>query len=112
MKRFFGFALIVALLTVPAFAAKNSKKVTLTTDVKIGSTELKAGSYQVTWTGDGKEVQVTIAQKGGATVTVPATVVDAKNNHVGAVISTVNGSSTLKTIMLDDRNLVFSQEVK
>jgi hypothetical protein len=109
MKRFFGYALIVAMLAIPAFAAKNSKKVTLTADVKVGSTELKAGSYLVTWTGDGKEVQVTIAAKKGASVTVPATVVEAKNNHVGAVISTANGSSTLKTILLDDCNLVLAE---
>ena len=106
MKRFFGYALIVAMFTIPAFAAKNSKKVTITSDVRVGSTQLKAGSYQVTWTGEGKEVQVTIAQKGGATVTVPATVVEAQNNHVGAVIATVDGASILKTILLDDRNLV------
>lgn len=106
MKRFLGYALVVAMLAIPAFAAKNSKKVTLTADVKVGSTELKAGDYVVTWTGDGKDVQVTIAAKKGATVTVPATVVEAKNDHVGAVIATVNGASTLKTILLDDRNLV------
>ncbi|HEX7727763.1 MAG TPA: hypothetical protein VF392_01915 [Terracidiphilus sp.] len=109
MKRFFGYALIVAMLAIPAFAAKNSKKVTLTADVKVGSTELKAGDYVVTWTGDGKDVQVTIAQKRGATVTVPATVVEAKNDHVGALIVTLNGSNTLKTILLDDRNLVLAE---
>ena len=109
MKRFFGYALMVAMLAIPAFAAKNSKKVTLTADVKVGSTELKAGDYVVTWTGDGKDVQVTIAQKRGATVTVPATVVEAKNDHVGALIVTLNGSNTLKTILLDDRNLVLAE---
>jgi hypothetical protein len=109
MKRFLGYALIVAMLAIPAFAAKNSKKVTLTADVKVGSTELKAGDYVVTWTGDGKDVQVTIAQKRGATVTVPATVVEAKNDHVGALIVTLNGSNTLKTILLDDRNLVLAE---
>jgi hypothetical protein len=111
MKRFFGFALIAALLAIPAFAAKNSKTVTLTADAKVGSTELKAGSYKVSWTGEGKEVQVTIAKK-DVTVTVPATVVEAKNNHVGAIISTAEGTSTLKTILLDDRNLVLSQASK
>jgi hypothetical protein len=108
MKRFFGFALIVGLLSIPAFAAKNSQSLNLATTVKVGSTSLPAGDYKVTWTGTGSSVQVTIAHKGGATVTVPAKLVDAKNGHVGVITDGANGSATLQTIELDNFNLVLT----
>jgi len=50
MKRFFGFALLIASLSVPAFAAKNSQNVTFTDAIRVGSTQLPAGDYKVTWT--------------------------------------------------------------
>ncbi len=46
MKRFFGYALIVASLSLPAFAAKNSQDVTLNAPVKVGTTQLPAGNYK------------------------------------------------------------------
>ena len=93
MKRIFGFALIVASLSVPALAAKNSQNVTFNDPVKVGSTQLPAGDYKVSWTGTGTDVQVTIADKDKKTVTVPAKIVDAKNGHVAVLTNTVGGVS-------------------
>lgn len=106
MKRFFGFALMAVLISLPAFAAKNSQTVSLKQDVTVGTTKLAAGDYKVSWTGEGANVQVTIAQKGGATVTVPAKVVEANNNHSGVITNTSNGANVLQTILLNKINLV------
>ncbi len=108
MKRFLGYVLVLGSLVVPAFAAKNSQSLTLTTPVTVGTTQLPAGDYKVTWTGTGSNVQVTIAQKGKATVNVAAKLVDAKNGHVGIITDTVNGATVLQTIELNNANLVLA----
>jgi len=107
MKRFFVSALLLASLSIPAFA-KNSQSITLTDSVKVGSTQLPAGNYKVTWTGTAPNVQVTIESKGKASVTVPAKLVDAKNGHVALQTDTVGGVQILNTIQLDNANLVLS----
>jgi hypothetical protein len=106
MKRFFGFALLIASLSVPAFAAKNSQNVTFTDAIRVGSTQLPAGDYKVTWTANGSNAQVTIAEKGRASVTVPAKLIDAKNGHVAVLTNTVGGVEVLETIQLDNLSLV------
>ncbi len=105
MKRAFAFALVLASLSVPAFAAKNSQSLTLNTPVKVGTTELPAGDYKVSWTGTGSAVQVTFAQKGKSPVTVPAKAVEAKNNHVSTLTNSVGGADVLESIQLKDLTL-------
>jgi hypothetical protein len=106
MKRFFGFALLVASLSVPAFAAKNSQNVTFTDAIRVGSTQLPAGDYKVSWTANGSNAQVTIAEKGKASVTVPAKLIDAKNGHIAVLTNTVGGVAVLETIQLDNLSLI------
>lgn len=108
MNRFFASALIVASLSVPAFAAKNSQTVTLTDAVKVGSTQLPAGDYKVSWTTNGSTAQVTIADKGKDSVTVPAKLVEAKNGHVALLTNTVSGVAVLESIQLNNVSLVLT----
>lgn len=108
MKRFFGYAFLLASLSIPALAAKNSQNITLSDTVKVGSTQLSAGDYKVSWTGTAPEVQVTIAAKGKTSVTVPAKLVDAKNGYVGLQTNTENGVRVLQAIHLDNANLVLT----
>lgn len=108
MKRFFGSVLILASLSVPAFAAKNSQSITLTDPVKVGSTQLSAGDYKLTWTGSAPNVQLTIAAKGKTSVTVPAKLIDAKNGHVALQTNTVNGVQILQGIQLDNLSLMLT----
>jgi hypothetical protein len=105
MKRAFGYAIILASLSIPAFAAKNSESVTINSPVKVGATELPAGNYKVSWTGTGSAVQVTFAQKGKAPVTVPAKAVDQKNGHVATLTNEVGGVSVLESIQLSNLTL-------
>jgi hypothetical protein len=108
MKRFFGFALLIASLSVPAFAAKNSQTVTFTDAVRVGSTQLTAGNYKVSWTASGSSAQVTIAENGKTVVTIPAKLIDAKNGHVAVLTSTVGGVEVLETIQLNNLSLVLA----
>jgi hypothetical protein len=106
MKRFLGFAIVVASLAVPAFAAKNSQTVTFTDAIRVGSTQLPAGNYKVSWTTNGSSAQVTIAEKGITAVTVPAKLVEAKNGHVALLTNTVGGVQVLESIQLNNVSLV------
>jgi hypothetical protein len=104
MKRLFGYALVLALATAPAFAAKNSQSVTLADSVKVGSTEIPAGDVKVTWTGTGDSVQVTLAEH-GKTITIPAKLVEEKHSHSSYVVSHSNGGNQLESIQLSHVSL-------
>jgi hypothetical protein len=106
VKRFFGFALLVVLFSAPAFAARNSQTVNLSENVKVGSTQIPAGNYKVTWTGSGSDAQVTLAQGGKTFVTVPAKVVGEKHDHSAITVSTRDGADVLETIDLNNVSLV------
>jgi hypothetical protein len=106
MKRFFGFALLVVLSSVPAFAARNSQTVNLPETVKVGSTQIPAGDYKLTWTGSGSNGQVTLAHDGKTLVTVPAKVVEEKNNFSGVTTKTLDGVDVLESIELNNLDLV------
>jgi hypothetical protein len=108
MKRFLGLAIILGSLSIPALAAKNSEHITIADPVQVGSTQLPAGNYTVSWTAIGSNAQVTIAQKGKASVTVPAKVVEAKNNHVAVLTDTKGGALVLESIELNKLDIVLT----
>ena len=107
MKRFFGFALLLVLFSVPAFAGKNSDTVNIPSKVTVGTTQIPAGSYKLTWTGSGSDVQLTLAS-GKTLVTVPAKVVAEKNGATGVITNTESGAEVLRTIHLSKLSLVLS----
>jgi hypothetical protein len=105
MKRFFGYAMLLALITAPAFAAKNSQSLTFSDPVIVGTTKLPAGDCKVTWTGTGNDVQVTL-QDNGKTVTVAARMIQEKNDQVGYLAGKQNGIDQIQTIKLHNVSLV------
>lgn len=107
MKRFLGYAAMLALVSAPAFAAKNSSTVNISEPVTVGTTQLPAAQYQVTWTGTGSSAQVTLAN-GKSTVTIPAKVVDQKNAVNSVLTGTKGGSTVLEGINLSKVTLVFT----
>ncbi len=109
MKRILGCALILGLLSVPGFAASNSKTVNLPENLTVGTTQLPAGDYKVSWTGSGPTVQVSFEQKGAyhpLTATVPAKLVEVQHGQTGLTIDNKGGVSTLEAIQLNKINLV------
>jgi uncharacterized membrane protein len=107
MKRFFGFVLLFAAVSIPALAAKNSQTVNVPIAVNAGSTKLAPGDYNVTWTGSGSNVQVTFAQGKKVVVTLPATLAEQKNRNAGLETHTQSGSEVLDTIRMDNITLKF-----
>ena len=105
MKRFFGFALTLVLFAAPAFAGNKPQSVTLSNAVLVGSTQLPAGDYKLSWTGAGPDVQATLAQSGKAVVNFSAKLVEGKftpsvgTNHQG-------GAVVLQTILTNTAQLV------
>ena len=111
MKRYFGIAIILTFLSIPSFAAKNEQTVTFSNAVTVGSAKLPAGDYKVTWTGTSPNVQVTLVQKDArhpATVTVPAKLVDQKNDRTAFTTGCDNGVNKLEQLQLKNENLVFT----
>jgi hypothetical protein len=106
MKRFFGYAMILALFSVPAFAASKSQNISFATAVKVGTTQLPAGDYKLTWTGSGPNVQITIAKRGTLAVTVPAHIVEQNHNSQAVVTDSASGANVLKSIELSHVTLV------
>lgn len=106
MKRFFGSLLVCALLAIPAFAASNSQTVKLSIAVQVGSTQLPAGDYKITWTGSGDSAKATLESKGIASITVPVKIVPQKNAFRGVSTDTQNGKQVLQAIHLSNVDLV------
>jgi len=107
MKRFLGYAAMLALLSVPAFAAKNSENITLSSPVTVGTTQLPAASYKVTWTGTGTNTQVTLAH-GKSVFTLPAKVVEQKNGQSSVLTQTKDGANILEGINLSKVSVTFT----
>lgn len=105
MKRFFGFALMLALFSTYAFAA-SSQTVNIPANVKVGSTQLPAGDYKVSWTGSGPSVQVTFSQDKKTFATVQANAVQQKNDHNGVTTASQNGASVLQSVQLSKVSLM------
>lgn len=112
MKRFFVVAVMLTLLSAPAFAGKNSQTVTVTTAVKAGSTTLSPGDYDLTWTGSGPDTQVTFMQRKKVVVTLPAKLIEENNKNEEFDVDTQGGVEVLKAIRTRSTTLIFSPSEK
>jgi hypothetical protein len=98
MKRALSFTFILAFLPFAANAAsQNSAHIVLDNTVTVGATELPKGTYKVVWTGTDPNVQVTFIN-GAWTKTVPAHVVEGRNN-LEAEMTNVKGDKTFLTAL-------------
>jgi hypothetical protein len=109
MKRFLVFAMMLTLLSAPAFAGKNSQNVNIPAAMKAGSTELPPGDYNVTWTGSGSEVQVTFisTKNRKAVATIPAKLVTETNKDERLETDSQGGTDVLQRIRMKNMTLQF-----
>ena len=108
MRRVVGFALLFILCSVTLTAAKNSQTFYLSSDVRAGNVELPRGICEVTWiTTSASRVQLTIKTDDKKTVTVPAHMVEGKEDRAGAVTSVVNGVTYLVELHTRTAKFVF-----
>jgi pimeloyl-ACP methyl ester carboxylesterase len=106
MRRILGWAHLFVLSAVTLTAAKNSQTFYLSSDVRAGNVQLPRGICEVTWsTTSGSRVQLTIKTDDKKTVTVPALVVEGRQDRAGVVTSVVNGVTRL--VELHTRNARF-----
>jgi len=109
MGRIPGLALLFLLSSIALLAATNSQTFYLSSDVRAGTVHLSRGICEVTWsTSTGSQVQLTIKSEDKKTVTVPARMVEGKQDRTGAVTSVVNGVTYLNE--LHTRNAKFILE--
>jgi opacity protein-like surface antigen len=106
MKRLFAVATMLAALSLPALAAKNSETVSIPSPVKAGSTELTPGDYNVTWTGTGSDVQVTVTKNKKVITTFPAKLVQENNKNVGLETDSKGGTDVLHAIRMRNSTLI------
>src|ERR1700752_4624265 len=108
MRRIIGFALLFILSSVTLVAAKNSQTFYLSSDVRAGNVQLPRGICEVTWSApSGSHVQLTIKTDDKRTVTVPALMVERKEDRAGMVTSVVNGVTYLIEIHTRNAKFVF-----
>lgn len=102
MKRFIGYAAMLALLSAPAFATKNSETITIPHPVTVGTTHLPAAQYKVTWNETGSNAKVTLTH-GTTEVTLPAKIIQQKHNM--DIIRTDDKSGTILLLGIDLSNV-------
>ena len=111
-KRVLGFTFILAFLPFAANAAsKNSAHVVLDSNVTVGTTELPKGTYTVVWTGTDPNVQVTFTN-GKWSKTVPAHLVEARNDPESQTINVKGDKTILTGLELHDATLVFGDSTQ
>jgi hypothetical protein len=89
----------------------NEGKFSLTEPAQIGSTQLKAGDYKVTWEGTGADVQVKILQGKNVVATSSAKLVDKSLGTDAVTLGSASGGvKTVEEIDFSNRKqaLVFA----
>jgi hypothetical protein len=108
-KRVLAFTFIFAFLPFAANAAsKNSGNVVIDRNVTVGTTELPEGTYKVVWTGTDTNAQVTFSH-GDWTKTVPARIVEGRNDIESELIDVKDNKTFLNAIALHDATLQFGE---
>jgi hypothetical protein len=108
-KRVLGFTFILAILPFAANAAsKNSANVVIDNNITVGNTELPKGTYKVVWTGPDTNAQVTFT-RGNWTKTVPARVVEGRNDIESELTDVKDSKTFLTAIALHNATLQFGE---
>lgn len=110
MRRRFGLALSSMLFSAALLAAQGSQTFYLATATRVGSVQLPRGICEVTWTaGSGSRVQLNLKTEDGKTVTIPAQMVEGKQERTGPVTFVVNGVTYLKELHTKNAKFIFQK---
>ena len=108
-KRALAFSFIFAILPFAANAAsKNTANIILDSNVTVGTTELPKGTYKVVWTGTDTNAQVTFTH-GNWAKTVPARIVEGRNDTESELIDVKDNKTFLTAIALHNATLQFGE---
>ncbi|ABF43560.1 hypothetical protein Acid345_4560 [Candidatus Koribacter versatilis Ellin345] len=105
--------LVAILFTVSLFAtAAKAETVHIYEPVTVGSSTLQPGTYDVAYSGNGSDVQVSFSKAHKQIAVAPATLVVKKNSDVRmALTKTDSGSKSLDSIDLKNGSLTFTSAV-
>lgn len=113
MKRILGLGVLLALCSVPLFAAKSSQVFLLPSDVRIGDVQLPEGHCTVSWTEmTGSQVQLTIKTEDNKTVTIPAKVIVGKQRDTSVETMVANGVTYLLAFHGNDATFIVQDAPK
>jgi hypothetical protein len=108
-----GLALLSMLSSVTLPAANDSQTFYLATAARVGSVRLPRGICEVTWTGvSGPRVQLTIRTEDKETVTVPARMVEGRQDRTGVITSVVNGVTYLQELHTNNDKFIFQNRIE
>lgn len=108
MRRIRVLAFLLLLSSVGLIAAPNSQTFYLSADARAGGVHLPRGICEVTWsTPSGSQVQLTIKTEDKKTITVPARVVEGKQDRTGVITSVVNGVTYLDELHTRNAKFIF-----
>jgi hypothetical protein len=105
-------SIVVILSSLSLFARdKNQHSVDIPGALQVEGTQLKPGSYKVTWQGTGPDIQVTFQRDGKTVATVPATLKtnDGQLTQDQIVTDTTNNTLSEIDFRRDKEALVFQQ---
>ena len=111
MKKLLGLALMSALFITPLFAfplfGSKTTTVNIPEGAMVGSTQVTAGEYKVSYEGSGPAVKVTFARYGSSPIVLDAKLVPGKKDNVSVTLGTNDGVRVLQQIDLKNGTLVF-----
>jgi len=111
MKRLLAFVSLLALVSLPGFAAsQKSKTITVTDPIQVAGKQLKPGEYKLKWddTNNGSTT-VTFTQGKDVVATVPAQIKQEKNvSNATMETNTSGGQNQLQRVYTKDGVLEFS----
>ena len=111
MKRLLAFVSLLALVSLPGFAAsQKSKTITVTDPIQVAGKQLKPGEYKLKWddTNNGSTT-VSFTQGKDVVATVPAQIKQEKNvSNATMETNTSGGQNQLQRVYTKDGVLEFS----
>jgi len=112
MKRLLGVVLVCAMFSTPLFAGKlfttKGTTVNIPDTVTVGTVQISAGEYKVSYEGSGPAVKVTLLKSGSSPVILGAKLVQGKNNGPSVTIATENGGHILQQMDVKGGTLIFA----
>ena len=112
MRRMLGFAILSILISASLMAAAAAQTFYLATAARAGRVQLSRGICEVTWKAvSGSQVKLTIKTEDEKTVTVPARMVEGKQDETGVVTSVVNGVTYLQELHTKDAKFIIQNRI-
>lgn len=108
MRRMLGFALLSMLLLPLLMAARESQTFYLATPTRAGNVLLPRGICEVTWTAEsGSRAHLSIKTEDEKTYTIPARMVEGRQDRTGVVTTVVNGVTYLQELYTSNAKFIF-----